>query len=211
MMSNQDKFQTDQEMFWAGQFGDDYISRNNSEQIVSSNTHLFSNIFEHTKNVQSVIELGSNIGMNLWAIKRLLPTAEIHAVEINKKAFEEVQKIPSVKAYNESLLSFSSKEKYDFVFTKGVLIHQNPDVLKDIYKKMYELSSNYICLVEYYNPSPVEISYRGHSGKLFKRDFAGDLMDMYPDLELVHYDFFYRRDNNFKLDDLTCFLLKKKR
>lgn len=34
-------------------------------------------------------------------------------------------------------------------------------------------------------------------------------MDKYKDLELVVYGFCYHRDNNFKLDDVTWFLLKK--
>lgn len=60
------------------------------------------------------------------------------------------------------------------------------------------------------NPAPVEIAYRGHSGKLFKRDFAGDLLDRYGDLRLVDYRFVYRRDSNFAVDDLTWFLLEKR-
>ena len=39
------KFQTPQEEFWAGSFGDEYIDRNQSAQIVAANTALFSKIF----------------------------------------------------------------------------------------------------------------------------------------------------------------------
>jgi spore coat polysaccharide biosynthesis protein SpsF len=53
------------------------------------------------------------------------------------------------------------------------------------------------------------INYRGHKDRLFKRDFAGELMDKYPDLKLVDYGFVWRRDNNFPQDDGTWFLLEK--
>ena len=64
-------------------------------------------------------------------------------------------------------------------------------------------------VAEYYNPSPVELPYRGHEGKLFKRDFAGELMDRHSTLTLVDYGFAYHRDNCFPQDDLTWFLLEK--
>jgi spore coat polysaccharide biosynthesis protein SpsF len=63
---------------------------------------------------------------------------------------------------------------------------------------------------EYYNPSPVSIPYRGHTNKLFKRDFAGELMDRYPDLQLIDYGFVYRRDPSFPQDDVTWFLMEKR-
>ena len=44
----------------------------------------------------------------------------------------------------------------------------------------------YICIVEYYNPTPVEVIYRGHKGKLFKRDFAGEMLDKYRNLKLIN-------------------------
>ena len=71
------------------------------------------------------------------------------------------------------------------------------------------MSKRYICIVEYYNPTPVSVSYRGHDDRLFKRDFAGEMMDKYNDLRLVNYGFVYHRDLNFPLDDLTWFLLEK--
>lgn len=90
-----------------------------------------------------------------------------------------------------------------------MLIHLNPDRLPDVYARLYECSRAYILVNEYYNSKPVEVNYRGHSERLFKRDFAGDLLDAYPDLALVNYGFQHHRDPNFPADDLTWFLLKK--
>lgn len=65
---------------------------------------------------------------------------------------------------------------------KEVVIHINPDMLSQVYQSLYSLSKRYICIVEYYNPTPVSVSYLGHEDKLFKRDFAGEMVDRYNDL-----------------------------
>ena len=52
------------------------------------------------------------------------------------------------------------------------------------YEALYNSSKKYILVCEYYNPSPVELSYRGHKEKLFKRDFAGDILSKYSDLRV---------------------------
>lgn len=52
------------------------------------------------------------------------------------------------------------------------------------------------------------ISKKLKKNKLFKRDFAGEIMNKYK-YELIDYGFTYRYDK-FPQDDLTWFLLKKK-
>jgi len=204
-------FKTEQENFWAGDFGNEYIKRNKENSIILSDLVLFTDIIKNTRDVSSIIEFGSNIGLNLMALKVLKPDAEISAIEINKNAIEILKNnIENIQVYNQSILEYQPDKKRDFVLIKGVLIHINPEELKNVYQKLYETSKRYICICEYYNPTPVSIDYRGHKDKLFKRDFAGEFMDAYPDVELVDYGFKYHRDNNFKMDDVTWFLMKKK-
>ncbi|MCX6762609.1 MAG: pseudaminic acid biosynthesis-associated methylase [Candidatus Moranbacteria bacterium] len=204
-------FKTDQEKFWAGEFGDKYIGRNNDLQMLSSSTVLFSKILKRTSQIKSILEFGANIGVNLAALRRLLPNAETSGVEINKEAVKGLKKnVKKGKVYHQSILDFKVDYQRDLVFTKGVLIHLNPTTLPDVYKKMYKASKRYILVAEYYNPTPIEISYRGNEGFLFKRDFAGELLETFKDLKLVDYGFAYRRDNNFPDDDISWFLLEKK-
>jgi spore coat polysaccharide biosynthesis protein SpsF len=73
---------------------------------------------------------------------------------------------------------------------------------------MYTCSNKYLLVIEYYNPTPVTIEYRGNQDKLFKRDFAGEIMQRYPDVSLVKYGFAYHA-SSFPQDDLTWFLLEK--
>jgi pseudaminic acid biosynthesis-associated methylase len=95
------------------------------------------------------------------------------------------------------------------VLTKGVLIHINPDVLPKVYDKLVASSGRYLLVAEYYNPSPVAITYRGHFDRLFKRDFAGEILDSHPQMKLIDYGFAYHRDPSFPQDDLTWFLMEK--
>jgi pseudaminic acid biosynthesis-associated methylase len=204
------KFKTEQEQFWAGEFGNEYAQRNKDQEIVAANIALFSKIIAKTPNVNSVIEFGSNIGLNLKAIKQLLPLVNLSAIEINQFAVEQLQTMGNIKVYHQSILDFIPDATSDLAFIKGVLIHLNPEVLQSVYEKLYKSSNRFVCVIEYYNPTPVELPYRGHEGKLFKRDFAGELMDKYPDLKLVDYGFCYYRDPVFLQDDLTWFLMEKR-
>jgi pseudaminic acid biosynthesis-associated methylase len=123
----------------------------------------------------------------------------------------ELQKLPRVQIHHQSILDYAANAQHDFVLIKGVLIHLSPEKLPQVYDLMHQSSARYICLAEYYSPRPVAIPYRGHTDKLFKRDFAGEMLDRFPDLCLTDYGFVYRRDPNFPQDDLTWFLLEKTR
>jgi len=202
---------TEQEAFWKGDFGNDYVARNRGPQLLAANLSFFSNVLKHTHKITRVLEIGANIGLNMMAIRHLLPGAGLSAVEINEKAASELKKnIPEINLHLESVLEFQTTELWDLVFTKGVLIHINPDKLSIIYDLMYHHSSRYILISEYYNPTPSEVTYRGHEKKLFKRDFAGEMLESFPNLSLVDYGFIYHRDANFPQDDMNWFLMEKK-
>ena len=193
--------------FWAGDFGDEYINRNCSEQLAESSWRMFSRALHETwGECRSMIELGANIGLNIAAIKRIYPYIKADAVEINEKAFNQLVKVADT-AYNCNLFDSRVAGQYDLAFTKGVLIHIHPDDLKAAYQRLFDLSRRYVLICEYYDPKPVEIEYRGEKGKLWKRDFAGEMMDKYP-LKLVDYGFVYHRDK-WPQDDITWFLMEK--
>jgi len=202
-------FTTEQEEFWAGEFGNQYVNRNNDDKLKAGALSFFSKVIASTREVSSVIEFGANIGINMMALKQLLPGADLSAIEINSVAVNELKKIEGLKIYHQSILEFSPDYPRDMVFTRGVLIHINPDSLPQVYEALYKTCKKYILIAEYYNPSPVELKYREHSGKLFKRDFAGEMLNKYKDLKLTAYGFIYHRDINFPQDDINWFLLSK--
>ncbi len=203
-------YKTGQEKFWAGEFGSEYIQRNSSEQFLAANLHFFSKTLDKALPIDSVTEFGANVGMNLMALKLLYPEQDQYGVEINQDAAQELAGfLGTGKVFNGSILDFEPKVQTTLSLIKGVLIHINPDVLPDVYTLLYQTSKQYILICEYYNPFPVEVSYRGHSGKLFKRDFAGEFMEKFPDIKLLDYGFVYKRDPAFPQDDLTWFLMEK--
>jgi len=203
-------YKTEQEEFWAGEFGVDYIDRNNNDDLLAANLNLFSEILNKSEKIDSVTELGANIGLNLKALKLLFPNQEQHAVEINESAIEKLANmIPNNNIFKGSILDFKPKIKTDLVFTKTVLIHINPEMLNKVYDVLYTSSNKYILICEYYNSTPVEVEYRGYKEKLYKRDFAGEFMDKFPDVSLVNYGFSYARDQNFIMSDVMWFLMRK--
>ena len=202
----------EQEKFWSGSFGNNYIKRNNSNELVDCNKNFFKTVFKNKK-ISQCLEIGSNIGLNLIALKKIFPDIDRYAIEINKKAIEILKKKEKkIKTFHGSLLENFPNNwplQFELVFTKTVLIHIAPRDLNRTYKKIYSLSKKYILICEYYNPVPVKVVYRNFKNKLFKRDFAGDLIKKYDDLSIIDYGFIYRNDPYFPQDDVTWFLLKK--
>jgi len=203
------KFKTEQESFWTGEFGNEYTKRNRGEKIVASNFALFGRILRSAPQVKSIVELGCNIGLNLQALKRINPAFELCGYEINKTAAEQARAQGIADIIDGTIIEeIPSEKKFDLAFTKTVLIHINPQELDKVYENLDRLSTRYILVCEYYNPSPVAVNYRGNDDRLFKRDFAGEIIDKFS-LRLIDYGFTYHRDNYFPQDDVTWFLLEK--
>lgn len=202
---------TEQEKFWAGDFGNDYIDRNRIGPLLTARTALWARMLRGCHGVSRVMELGCNIGLNLESLKSIRPDLALSAIEINAKAVEQASRIEGVSVRQGSIIEpFDEPEKHDLTFTSGVLIHINPDYLSVAYRNLVENSRRYVMVVEYYNPAPVVVPYRGNQDRLFKRDFAGEIMDQHG-LNLVDYGFVYKRDNWVAQDDINWFLLEKPR
>lgn len=136
---------------------------------------------------------GREPGHNLEALRLPNTSLELTGVEINPAAYAELAVVPNVHAVHSSFDSFEPGRRFDLVFTCGLLIHIHPEDLKSTYAKIASLTHRYVLFNEYYSPNPVEVSYRGHSGKLFKRDFAGEFLDAQKEFETVAYGFLWKR------------------
>ena len=205
-MKNQD----DQSSFWSGDFGDEYILRNTSKDESVVKMIMFGRMLKNANKVGSAVELGCNIGLNLEALKSLNDDVSLCGYEINRNAILKARDL-GIGSIQEANITRPIKieAKFEMSFTVGVLIHIAPEQLTQVYENLYNLSSRYILICEYYNPTPVMVEYRDNKDKLFKRDFAGEMLDLY-DLTLIDYGFFYNRDNQFKYGDFNWFLLERK-
>ena len=198
-----------QEQFWRGNFGSEYIARNQSANLIASNLAFFAQALRGVVPVESCLELGANAGMNLRALQLLYPGQEQYAVEINPQAADLLrEQIGKDHVFEGSISDFPVNRTYDLVLVKGVLIHINPDHLFSAYDVILQASRRHVLIAEYYSPKPTAVSYRGHEDRLFKRDFAGELLDRSNKLRLVDYGFVYHRDVAKPLDDISWFLLE---
>jgi pseudaminic acid biosynthesis-associated methylase len=204
-----DNYQTEQEAFWAGDFGNAYADRNDGVQLIADNLSFFNKVLAQADPIKSLIEFGSNIGLNLQTLNLMFPDVEKKAVEINKYAAEKLKEIQNTEVFNGSIFDYEIDKTYDLSFTRGVLIHLNPDKLDLVYEKLYQSSHKYIVVAEYYSKNPISLKYHNEENKLFLRDFAGEIMDKYNDLKLIDYGFVYYRDRKYPHDDITWFLMEK--
>jgi len=201
--------------FWRGDFGSSYIDRNNSPQLIKNNEALFRKallpMFYTTP--MRIIEFGANIGLNIHALRRIAPfsTCEFSAVEPNEKAADELRKIEGVNVYQTSMQDADEPwgKGYDLSISRGLLIHIPPAELLTAYSTLYRATRRYILVAEYHATKPTEVEYRGHSGRLWKRDFAAEMLDLYPDLCVTNYGFAWHRDPYAPQDDITYTLLER--
>lgn len=189
--------------FWKGDFGDAYTQRSPGD--VEANVVFFSKVMGDI-DIRSALELGAGVGSNLRALREIYPEACLAGVEVNESAAIELAKVADQVIYN-SVTELALSERWDFVFTKGLLIHIAPEDLDSVYNALNAYSRRYILVAEYHNPVPVEVAYRGHAGRLWKRDFAGELVDRYG-LKVVRYGFAWKRDPHPQ-DDLVWTLMEK--
>ena len=207
-MSNHKK----QVNFWTGRTGNQYIERNqSSDQNKKNRLDFWKNIFSKinlNKNAK-IFEVGANIGLNLSAIK-LFRDDEMFAIEPNSLACEEIRKN---KILDEDHLLQTTADKieftdnkFDLVFTCGVLIHIHPDDLLQAMKEINRVSKKYIVCVEYFSDKDEEIEYHGQSGLLFKKDFGSFYLDNFQNLKLVDYGFSWKRVTG--MDNLTWWIFE---
>jgi pseudaminic acid biosynthesis-associated methylase len=152
---------------------------------------MWARMLQAANNVNSIRELGCNIGLNLVALKRLQPTLNLSGYEINDEAAKQASDLNVAMITQGSILEEIVDSKVDLTFTSGVLIHINPDFLDNVYRNLVNGSNRYVLVDKYYNPTPTKISYKGHEDRLFKRDFAGELIDNYG-MQPVDYGFVYK-------------------
>jgi len=201
----------EQEVFWSSHIGEAYRKENDSFSSdigVAAWDVMFSKISKD--DIQSYLECGSNIGRNVGLLHRLIPHATANVVEINSESLQICRDRWNISScYLGSISTAQFNQKFDLVFSCGVLIHVNPEDLLASMKSMFELSSRYVLIAEYFNRDPVSIPYRGAEQKLFKRDFGKLFLENF-DVNLVDYGFLWSyifEQGGF--DDVTFWLFEK--
>lgn len=198
---------------WAGEFGDRYTARNRDvAKWLGQREAMWRAIWPAMADrpPRSVLEVGANVGINLRALKSVA-NVEMHALEPNaaaRRALTDDAVVAPDRAIDGTADAIALADAaVDMVFTSGVLIHIAPSQLEAAYREMHRVSARYCLSIEYYASEPEEKQYRGQAGLLFKRDFGALWLDLFPDLEIVDYGFFWRPATG--LDNLNWWLLRK--
>jgi pseudaminic acid biosynthesis-associated methylase len=199
----------EQQLFWAEHYAKEYIQKN-KEFDLELGEQAWSQMLRNTENITSILECGCNVGRNIGFLEQVLPHATKSVIEISKPAFDFVTSQYALhQAFNGSIEDSSFPEKFDLVFTMGVLIHIHPENLVQAMRKVYEHSNRYILLGEYFNRTPVAIDYQGQKDKLFKMDFGKMFLENF-DVKVVDYGFLWGHIfDKAGFDDITWWLLKK--
>jgi spore coat polysaccharide biosynthesis protein SpsF len=198
---------------WRGGFGNEYVDRNvASSGMLQSRVRLWAEILSAAGGNQpaSILEIGANIGINLRAL-RALTSAEFYAVEPNDKAratlvADGIVLPANLRAGAANQIGLPDGVA-DLAFTSGVMIHIPPADLDQSCREIYRCAKSYIVCIEYFSDKPVALDYRGHDDLLFKRDFGGYWLDLFPSMTPLKWGFAWKRTTG--LDNLTWWIFRK--
>lgn len=202
---------TPQEDFWKNKITESYVQDNSAfdEQLgLTAWKRILSKIDK--SDISSYLDCGSNIGRNIAFLKKVLPAASANIVELAKGPYDKcINDFQIDESFLGPIKNAKFERKFDLVFTNAVLIHVNPDDLLESMRCMFEMSSRYILISEYFNRTPVMINYRGEDDRLFKRDF-GKLFAENFDCKVLDYGFLWGHEfDTAGFDDVTYWLFEK--
>jgi pseudaminic acid biosynthesis-associated methylase len=207
-----DNLRTPQLDHWRGEHGRAYIARNEANAAMLNRlAAMWARMLERALPApRTILEVGSNIGLNLRAIRRLT-SAKLHAVEPNQMARvrlldDGVLAADEISDGVAAAIPFGDASM-DLVFTSGVLIHIHPDHLQESCRDIFRVSRRFILSAEYFAAQPREVAYRGQQQQMFLRDYGQFWLDHFPTLRLRDYGFFWIGAG--AADNLTWWLFEK--
>jgi pseudaminic acid biosynthesis-associated methylase len=194
------------EALWAGEFGDDYVVRN---RAAGEGRRPFWEARLAALEVGSALEVGCNVGANLYWLAELLGAGNVAGVDVNEQALEILRaRVPEIDARRAVARELPFGDgAFDLAFTTGVLIHQPPDELPRVMDEIVRCSRRYVLCGEYRADDLEEVPYRGQEGALFRHDYGRLYQERHPSLRLVEEGFLPRDDGVW--DDITYWVFEK--
>lgn len=188
-------YKTSQENVWGSDHGFRYVIHHMGEDWKNNIRRIpvWTQFLAQVPDVASICEFGCNIGANLKAINHLKPEIALTGIEINPHAVTLLQKENVGDIHCASILDADLGQQYDMVFTRGVLIHINPDEVPTVMHNMAKHARRYVLIYEHYSANPHNLTaYKPLSkevvpdeGYQFWGDFSGDFQSLYPDWQVV--------------------------
>ena len=163
--------------FWSGAGGKAYTERNRVDW--AKRVPFWQHILDVT-DAQSFLEVGTNVGWNLRAIRSLNKDLLMTGVDLNEDALREaldarldVEVLPGHR-----VAEFFGAGCCGLAFTAGVLIHVPPDDLRQTMAAIRDVSDQYVLAIEYESADAQELEYCGRTGLLWKRPYGKLYQDM---------------------------------
>ena len=204
---------------WAGEFGKQYTDRNalSPDELDSeyrkrygvTRTEMNGLLLNEIDPPSSILEVGCNVGNQLVLLQKM-GWRELYGIELQNYALKLLRSRSRTIEVAQGTVSQipCRSERFDLVFSSGLLIHVHPNDIEAALRELYRCSSRYISGFEYYADEYSEVSYRGHRSLLWKADFARMYLEEFRDLKLIKEMRFKNADNPSNLDSM--FLLEKK-
>lgn len=208
---------TEQMNVWSGIFGKEYTDRNmlSVEQMDEkflldhriSRFDLYKLFLDDLERSAKILEIGSNVGNQLICLQKLGFT-NLYGIELQSYAIKLFKlRTKNIQIMQGSAFDVPFKDnKFDLVFTSGLLIHISPKDIELVLNEVYRCTNHYILGYEYYADQFTEVTYRGNKKLLWKNDFAKLYLSKFKDLELLKE----KRLNYSHNDNVdSMFLLRK--
>jgi pseudaminic acid biosynthesis-associated methylase len=194
------------EDLWGGEFGDRYVERN--REAAQGREPFWRGLHERHPFASS-LEVGCNVGGNLYWLAQLIEPRAVFGVDINPTALREVRtSLPDVNAVYSPARSLPFRDaRFELTYTTGVLIHQAPESLPVVMSEVVRCSSRYVLCGEYHADELEEVPYRGERGALYKRDWGALYESLFPELRLLERSFAPKSEGGW--DDITFWLFEK--
>ncbi len=208
---------TPQMKFWQGTFGKEYTERNTygpeeldryyqktlGITLTAMNRYLLKDL-----RIGSVLEVGCNIGMKLNHLQRM-GYENLYGIELQLQAVERAkQRAKNIKIVQGSAFDIPFKDKFfDLVFTNGVLIHIDPEDLKDAMGEIHRCSKKYISGLEYFSEQSEQVPYHEKKNRLWRNNFPALYQQYFPGLKLLRSEKYYYRGSRTLCD--VAFIFQK--
>lgn len=146
------------EVLWAGWYGIQYTTKfavNWRERIP-----FLRSVIEQTA-AKSVLDVGTNAGWNLRALRDVDPSVKLAGAEINPHVAVTASSMEfDVEVCAAREVGQRFPKAFDLVMTSGVLIHVPPHLIGETMSAIIAASKRWILAVEY--PAPQETVVRSH-------------------------------------------------
>ena len=188
---------------WRGAFGDAYTDRNDVDW--RSRFQAWRTMLADLE-IQSILEVGSNKGANLQALREMNPSWLLLGLEPNAYA-RDIASTPTVDG-DASCLPFPACS-FDLVFTAGLLIHIPPDELDRVLGQLHRVARRYLLAIEYQAEKETAVTgYHGRDDMLWKRPFNQEYLSRFPDLRVIRFGHW---GEAWGFDNCTWWLMEKSR